>query len=743
MTPPAENARTWVPLLLAVALSACATNSSLEQSRADFARGDRLTALLALEDAVKREPRNIELRSYYLRQRELVTAEQLALAEQARERGEYDLAEKRYHALRRVDPGDARVRAGLDAIAAEHRRQARLAEGEVALGRGDLDAAEHRARSVLAEAPANQRAQRLMHEVDERRLKAGPAVAPGGMLARTVSLQFRDAPLRAVFEALSTAVGLNFIFDSEVRTEAPVSVFVRDTPVEEVIRLITWTQQLQRRQLNANTVLIFPATPAKQREYLELVSRSFYLSHADAKQAQALLKQLVKTRDLFIDEKLNLLVVKDTPEAVRLAERLLASLDVAEPEVMLEVEVLEVSRNKLRDIGLQFPAEIGYGLLDGTDGGELAASNINLERGSALVPYVSNPAAVLRLRSEDDDTSLLANPRIRVKNRAEAKIHIGEKLPVFTTTSTANVGVAASVSYLDVGLKLDVQPSVTLDDEVAIKVGLEVSNIVREVTGPEGSLAYQLGTRSAATTLRLRNGETQVLAGLINDEERSSASRLPGLGDLPVVGRLFTAESKEGIKTEIVLLITPRIVRNVVAPVTSRDNLPSGTEAMVGASPFTLSPTADKSLTLHGSASGAAPRPAAGLLPPPEALPAPAAQVPADVAVTMIAPPSIQAGSLLDFRIELQGNGRHDGGTIEFDYDARQLEPVGFTASGEGRGALAVPAGRLPITLPLSFRARTDASGSARVAISGVSLEVGGQRQPLALTGSATVAITQ
>lgn len=285
---------------------------------------------------------------------------------------------------------------------------------------------------------------------------------------------------------------------------------------------------------------------------------------------------------------------------------------------MLEVEVLEVSRNKLLDLGIDFPTQVGYGLLtpdvtstvstaagfatSTTLGGELASGMVNLRNRGSLVPYVSNPAALLNLRDEDGDTSLLANPRIRVKNREKAKIHIGEKLPVFTTTATANVGVSASVNYLDVGLKLDVEPNVTLEDDVVIKVALEVSSIVKEVTGPSSSLAYQVGTRSAATTLRLANGETQVLAGLINDEERSSARRLPGLGELPVVGRLFSAQRDTNTKTEVVLLITPRIVRNVVAPTMTRADLPAGTEATVGARQLRLRPTAPNSLGLQGGA---------------------------------------------------------------------------------------------------------------------------------------------
>ncbi|MCA1416939.1 hypothetical protein I6F30_38340, partial [Bradyrhizobium sp. NBAIM20] len=132
-------------------------------------------------------------------------------------------------------------------------------------------------------------------------------------------------------------------------------------------------------------------------------------------------------------------------------------------------------------------------------------------------------------------------PKIRVRNRDKAKVHIGQKLPVFTTTTNfgGSTSVAASVSYLDIGLKLDVEPSIQLDNDVVIKVGLEVSNLIRQVTGPGGTTAYEIGTRNTSTTLRLADGETQVLAGLINDEDRKSAVGIPGLSRLPVLGRLF------------------------------------------------------------------------------------------------------------------------------------------------------------------------------------------------------------
>src|SRR5690606_8836828 len=146
------------------------------------------------------------------------------------------------------------------------------------------------------------------------------------------------------------------------------------------------------------------------------------------------------------------------------------------------------------------------------------------------------------------------NPRIRVKNREKARIHIGDKVPVLTTTATATGFVAEAVNYLDVGLKLEGEPLVYLENEVGIRVGLEVSNIAREIVSRSGSVTYQLGTRNASTSLRLKDGETQVLAGLINDEDRRSADRVPGLGKLPVIGRLFSSTNDTHNRTEIVLL---------------------------------------------------------------------------------------------------------------------------------------------------------------------------------------------
>jgi len=625
-------------------LAGCATHPAIQESQALMAAGRLDESVQRLEEGLRESGNNQELRTAYFRQRDRVAAQLVAQAETERLAGRQDEAQAIYLRAQKIDPSNPRVRDGLIALDNERRVAARLTEAKALIERKDAAGAERVLRDLLSKAPSHAEARRLLARL---RADAPAADAPpqalSAALSKPITLDFRDIQIKQVFDVIARTAGVNFVFDKDVRSDTRVTIMVRNASIDEVMKLILTTNQLERKLLNDNTLMIYPDTPAKARDYQDLVTRSFYLSNADVKQAQTLIRTLVKTKDIFIDEKLNLVIIKDTPNAVRLAERLIESLDMAEPEVMLDVEVLEVTRSRLLELGLRFPDQIGYGRLQNdltttivnngvtqtntVPGGSLAEGYIDLRNRQGLTSFIANPAVTLNLRSEAGDGNTLANPRIRVKNREKAKIHIGDKLPVFTTTSTANVGVAASVSYLDVGLKLDVEPNVYLEDEVAIKVNLEVSSVSREVTGPANSLAYQIGTRSASTVLRLRDGETQVLAGLISDEERSSANRLPGLGDIPAVGRLFSSQRDNNSKTEIVLLITPRIVRNIARPDDRFD--PAGSESDVGIAPVRLQNTTPRSLSLSSKGAGGAGSAMADFLANRRPVPAPPAASPA------------------------------------------------------------------------------------------------------------------
>lgn len=573
----------------AMLLLGCASQPAyLTQASKLIAEGRGEEALAVLEKVSRDNPGDYAARSEYFRQRALVVAQWLGQADMLRQDGQFEPAEALYQRALKHDPENPRARAGLAQVESDRRHRAVVAVAEKLLKEDKYLEAQDVLRPVLAESPQNREAQRLQRRIDEKMTK--PAIATirlKPLTTKPLSLELRDVSLRNAFDVLSRASGVNFVLDKDVRADQKTSIAVRDADLEDAIGLLLAANQLAQKILNENTVLVFPNTPAKLREHQELVVKSFYLANADVRQTANMIRTLVKSRDIFIDEKLNLLVIKDTPNAVRLAERLIAAQDLAEPEVVLEVEVMEVASNRLLELGVQWPTQVFWqdpATVPAPAGTGTSLGAVQRVSGN-LTAFVATPLVLLKLQQQDGTTSVLANPRIRVKNKEKARIHIGDRVPVITTTAAASGGfVSENVSYLDVGLKLEVEPLIHLQDEVGIKVGLEVSNIVKEVKSVTSStLAYQIGTRNANTTLRLHDGETQILAGLISDEDRRTASRVPGLGDLPVAGRLFSANRDATSRTEIVLLITPRLVRTLARPDVRSLEFAAGTEAVTGA----------------------------------------------------------------------------------------------------------------------------------------------------------------
>lgn len=595
-----------VALLLAGLLGGCA-NPAIEDAHRLANKGQHEAALQRLQEAAEVDQSDRRLHSEVLQQRDATVSYLVYLADAARAAGRLDeLADvlKRMEAAAPQHPRVAWLRSELTRL---KRHQGLMVEAQQALDAKRFDRAEAALQTVLTEDPGNAKARAQMARlVDIRETQTRKqSTLQLATATKPVTLEFREASLRTVFESLARAADVNFVFDKDVRSDAKVTLFLKNTTVDEAMRVILSTQQLGVKLLNDNTVLIFPATQQKQRDLLDTVTRTFYLVNADPKQAQALVRTVAKSRDIFIDERLNLLVVRDTPEVMRLVERLIQNIDLADPEVMMDVEVLEVSSDKLNAMGLTWPTSVSYGIPGST-------APLTYPTPGGLTAYTANPLALATLKASSDASNLLANPKIRARNREKAHVLLGEKLPVFTTTSTpinATISNAVSVSYVDVGVKLDVEPQVQLDNDVTIKVALEVSSITSKVSDPTNtSFAYQVGTRQATTTLRLRDGETQILAGLINDTESHSSAGVPGLHDLPVIGRLFGLTTTDHKKTEVILLITPHIVRNVVQPGSASSPTPSGTEAQPGAPALILNDEASGSGMGEGIGIGAGDR---------------------------------------------------------------------------------------------------------------------------------------
>ncbi|MCW5623149.1 MAG: tetratricopeptide repeat protein [Burkholderiales bacterium] len=700
--------------LLALSVAGCASNQYREAKRL-IDQGKPEEALPKLEQAVKDNPRNTEYRAALLRERERLSSEKLVQADAALRAGRLDDAEAAYRRAREIDPEGYRPQGGLAEVERARRHAKLIEEAATRIREGNLTDAESRLRAVLNENPGQPQARALMRQVVEANMAGDATPQLKVPFRKPITLEFRDAQIKTVFEMLSRTSGINFVFDRDVKQDQKVTVYVRNSSLDDILKLILTTNQLERKILNENSVLIYPNTPAKQKDYKELVVRSFYLANADVKQAQAMVKALVKTQDVFIDEKLNLMVVKDTPEVVRLTDQLVRTLDLAEPEVMLEVEVLEVTRTRIQELGIRYPDAV---TLRAPTTGTGTASAISPIDGPKIFT-ITDPALTFNLRANVGRTNILANPRIRVKNKEKARIHIGDKVPVFTTTSTANVGVSTSVSYLDVGLKLDVEPQVYLQDEVAIRMGLEVSNII-ETVNVNNSVAYRLGTRNTNTVLQLRDGETQILAGLINDEDRSTANRIPGLGDLPILSRIFGTQQDNKAKTEIVLLITPRIVRNIARPDGLMAELPVGTDTFPGLPPLRIARTESGALTVITGSAGESLVGAAAIL----------LSLPAQAAKGAQVPVSVKLAESIGIR----------AGYVDLTYDPAVLEPV--NAKVKDRGRITIDAAKLERTAFVVFRAVGDPGATTTVAVSDVELiDAAGGLAPVATLPGATFTV--
>jgi general secretion pathway protein D len=582
--------KTLCVVLSLLILTACAGLQSYKEGYALLDQGKAEQGLSKLEEAVKLAPKNAEYRIALANQRAAVIQRWLRLAELDVREGRLSEAEKTYLRVQGLEADNVMARQGLQAVVKARQHQHSVDQAREWFKKGgaaeQADALE-KLRPVLTENPAHQDALHLKAQIDEARAKAQRSeLKLAASFRKPISLEFRDAPLKTVIELIAKVSGLNFFYDKDIRPDLRATVFAQNTTIDDALRLVLVTNQLEQKILSDNAVLIYPSTPQKLKDYQTLAVRTFYVTNADVKAVANSLKTIVKSKDLVMDERLGIIMLRDTPEAIRMAERIVALQDLSDPEVMLDVEILEIKRSRLLELGIQWPSQLTLSPLQ-VDGLPLTLDA--LRRLGRTTTQATVGSLVINARKEDQDGNILANPRIRVRNKEKAKVQIGDRVPVITTTSTSTGFVSESVNYVDVGLKLEVEPTIYLDGDVAIKINLEVSNLVREVLSKAGSLSYQIGTRGANTVLRLKDGETQILAGLISNEDRSTANKVPLLSELPIAGRLFGSQKDDTQRSEILLSITPRIVRAVQRPDMLSAEFESGTESSMGAPSLRLS----------------------------------------------------------------------------------------------------------------------------------------------------------
>lgn len=419
--------------------------------------------------------------------------------------------------------------------------------------------------------------------------------------SKPITLKFKEAKMKDVFTILTQLSGINFVFDEGIK-DAPVSIFLENASFQQALDLLVNMNKLSTKNLNESTVLVFTNSPDKSKQYEDMVLRTFHLNYMDAKKAINLIRTMIQVRKAYVNEDSNSIVVRDTEDVVKVVEKILDANDMPEAEVVLDVEVMEVSDKNAENVGLllsNYNVQLGAFSPEGNPlSTTLAGATTTVAAGTTTttsVPTVNNlvrafsmqgfggyvtvPNATYNLGKTLAKGEVLSNPKIRVKNKEKAKFNVGTRVPITTTTLNGTVS-QVNVQYVDVGVKVNAEPTIQLNNEILIKLNLEVSSILtKEKVGADGlTTVVTIGTRNIETVLSLKDNETSIIGGLIQRTDSNDKTKLYLLSDIPLIGPLFTNSNSSKDKTELMLAITPRLVRGIPVPLPGLASFGSGKE---------------------------------------------------------------------------------------------------------------------------------------------------------------------
>jgi general secretion pathway protein D len=393
-------------------------------------------------------------------------------------------------------------------------------------------------------------------------------------------LKFAEASLRSVFQALGRHTGVNVLYDEQFR-DTPVTIDLTDLTVEDAVLQLCLATRNHYRIIDPKTVIIFPDQPMKRLQYEMNVVKTFFLSNIAAQEAQTGLAMMVRSQykapTITVDKNLNTLTIRDTPTAVALAERLIRLWDKPQGEVIIDLEIMEVSRVKLKKIGLDLSQNIlglRYGGQEtgGEDSGWFDLNTIDLARTGNY--QISLPSAFLQFLETEGDTKIIAQPRLRGLDSQDIKYLVGQKVPIPQTTFTpfAAGGVSqqpiTSYTYQDVGIDVKIKPRIHHEKDISLEIEIKITSI-----GDTGFAGIPIiTTREVKNIIRLKDGETNLLAGLLRDEERRSLKGIAFLKNVPLLGTLFSNTDRQIEQTDVILTITPYIIRAI--PMTEEDERP-------------------------------------------------------------------------------------------------------------------------------------------------------------------------
>jgi general secretion pathway protein D len=530
-----HRTRRVLPVLaLAVTLTGCATSAALRAGQQSEALQEYDRAVVAYTRVLQKSPDNKDARQGLERTKVRAALDHFTRGRRHESTGRLDEALVELQLAAELNPGSGDIADALASVRTQLRTKIAVARTD----KTQLESIIDRSRNL---AP-------LGLELPDIRMPA--------------TVTFRDASARDVYSALAKIANINLTFDPQFKDQA-ITLDLRGATLEEALRSVSTTTRNFFRVTSQRTITVVPDTPAKRREYEEEILKIFYLSNADLKETSDLLRIVIDARRVSVVTANNAIAIKDTPERVAAAGRIIDAIDKARPEVVIDVELLEVDRTRLREYGLQLASPESNGIAGGaTAGTNLSLSDLRSLSQSDLL-LTNLPSLFYRLLKTDGTTRTLANPQLRTSEGMPAQARFGEQVPVPVTTfaqiATGSIPQQpiTSYQYRNIGVNIDITPRTHHDSSVTLAIKLEVSSI----SGTGYADLPTFGNREISTVIRLKDGETNLLAGLIRDDERRSAVGIPGLSDLPIIGRLFAHTRRETQETDIVLTLTPRIIR--------------------------------------------------------------------------------------------------------------------------------------------------------------------------------------
>jgi len=534
-----SHAQRWTRLAAIAAVLAltigCAAQKAYSRAERDMRRENYDKAVLGYSKALAMEPGNTRYAVALERAKLKGSAQHFQKAQRFHSAGQFDLAIAEYQQTLLLNPGN-----------------------EYALNEMQKAMRELRLRqsgpSRIEE----------MKRLAELRDLAPPRLHPG--INIPILMFFEDVEIGKIFEAIGKASGVNFVFDDKVDDTKPLTIDIGNVSMEKALDILMLQTKNFYKVIDEHTLLVAPDTRQKRQEYDDQVIRTFFLSNADTKTVVTVLRSLLQSRQIAENADLNSVTIKDTPAKIAIAERIINANDKSKGEVIIDVELIEINRTLTKMLGIDLSSKtLGLSFQGGAASVPLNNLDIIRQTGNWTVGVI--PSVILDFLKSDSETKLIAKPQLRVAEGEEASILIGDRVPIPTTTFNTSNTIGSSVvpitsfTYQNVGITVRVNPRVHHNKEVTLQVEVEISQLSGQVETAAGQNQPVIGTRTITTVIRLRDGETNLLAGLIQRADSDSMTGVAGLMDIPGVRRIFSGNSRESRETEIVMTLTPRIVR--------------------------------------------------------------------------------------------------------------------------------------------------------------------------------------